>query len=109
MAQYSGDDLANIERQRTEAAVNESMSRRVVSFDMPMIITKPEKINHPSHYNAGKFEAIEVIEDWKLGFSLGNAVKYIARAGKKDGSPELEDLKKAQWYLARRIKELSGE
>lgn len=38
-----------------------------------------EQVNHPSHYNQGKYEVIDVIEDWKLGFCLGNAVKYIAR------------------------------
>lgn len=44
---------------------------------------------------------IDVIEDWLLGFHLGNAVKYIARAGKK--GDRLEDLKKAAWYLNREI------
>jgi len=65
-----------------------------------------DPVNHPKHYNAGKFEVIDVIDDWKLGFALGNTVKYIARAAHK-GS-ELEDLKKAAWYLNHRIEELSG-
>jgi len=60
-------------------------------------------IDHPSHYNRGKFEVIDVIEDWDLGFHLGNAVKYIARAGSKDPAKEIEDLKKAKWYLERAI------
>ena len=59
------------------------------------------KIDHPKHYTSGKFEVIDVIEDWQLGFHLGNVVKYIARAGKKDA--ELDDLKKALWYLTRYI------
>ncbi len=58
-------------------------------------------VNHPSHYNSGKVEVVEAIEDWKLGFHRGNAVKYIARAGKKDPSKEIEDLEKASWYLKR--------
>lgn len=58
-------------------------------------------VNHPPHYNAGRFEVIDVIEDWKLGFSLGNAVKYISRADHKGTA--LQDLKKAAWYLAREI------
>ena len=62
-----------------------------------------EKINHPEHYNPGTYEAIKVIEAWGLGFCLGNVVKYISRAGRKVGSDELEDLKKAQWYLNREI------
>jgi hypothetical protein len=66
-----------------------------------------DAVNHPAHYNAGKLEPIEVIEDWKLGFSLGNAVKYIARAPYK-GS-ELEDLKKARWYIDRHIQQLERQ
>jgi hypothetical protein len=60
-----------------------------------------DAVNKPSHYRQGKFEAIDVIEDWKLGFCLGNAVKYICRAPHK--GTELEDLKKARWYLDRQI------
>lgn len=65
-----------------------------------------EMINHPSHYNDGKIEVIDFIEDKHLNFHRGNAVKYIARAGKKDKSKEVEDLKKAQWYIEREIKKL---
>ena len=63
-------------------------------------------VNHPAHYNTGKIEVIDAIEDWKLGFHLGNAVKYIARAGRK-GS-EVEDLQKAAWYLDRYLKKLAA-
>jgi predicted Zn-ribbon and HTH transcriptional regulator len=62
-----------------------------------------DSVNHPSHYNQGKIEVIEFLEDKNLGFHLANVVKYVARAGKKDPSKELEDLKKAQWYLNRYI------
>ena len=65
-----------------------------------------DPVNHPSHYTDGKIEVIDFIEDKKLGFCLGNAVKYIARAGKKDPTKEIEDLKKAKWYVERRIKQL---
>ena len=65
-----------------------------------------EMVNHPSHYNDGKIEVIDFIEDKNLNFHRGNAVKYIARAGKKDESKEVEDLKKAQWYIEREIKKL---
>ena len=58
-------------------------------------------VNQPKHYTKGKFEVIEVIEDWDLNFRLANAVKYIARHEHK-GKP-LEDLKKALWYLQREI------
>jgi len=67
-----------------------------------------ESVNHPSHYGGedNTYEAIKVIEAWGLDFCLGNVVKYISRAGKKDPSKELEDLKKAVWYLDRRIKQI---
>ncbi len=65
------------------------------------------RIDHPDHYNIGKFEVIAVIDDWKLGFSLGNAIKYIARAEHKD--KKLEDLKKAQWYLNHEIQKIEDE
>lgn len=63
-----------------------------------------DMINHPSHYTDGSIEVIEFIEDKKLGYHLGNVIKYICRAGKKDPSKEVEDLKKAAWYLDRYIK-----
>ena len=67
---------------------------------------KNDPVNRPAHYTDGKIEVIEFIEDKNLGFCLGNAVKYIARAGKKDPTKEIEDLNKAKWYIERRIKEL---
>lgn len=60
-----------------------------------------EMVNHPDHYQGNKFEVIDVIEDYELGFHLGNAVKYILRAGKKDARKQ--DLKKALWYIQREI------
>jgi hypothetical protein len=66
-----------------------------------------ESINHPEHYGGDNtYEAIKVIEAWNLDFSLGNTIKYISRAGKKDKAKEIEDLKKALWYLDRKIKTL---
>ena len=63
-----------------------------------------ERVNHPSHYNAGRIEVIDFIEDQNLNFNLGNAVKYISRAGKKDPAKFREDLEKAIWYLNRELK-----
>ncbi len=63
-----------------------------------------DAVNHPPHYTQGKIEVIDALEDWKLGFHEGNVVKYVARAKHKKN--ELEDLKKAAWYLARRIGQL---
>ena len=68
-----------------------------------------DPVNHPSHYTDGKIEVIDFITDKKLGFCLGNAVKYIARAGKKDPSKVIEDLEKAIWYIKHHIKTLREE
>ena len=65
-----------------------------------------DAVNHPSYYTDGNIEVIEYIEDKKLDYCLGNAVKYISRAGKKDPAKEIEDLQKADWYINRRIMEL---
>jgi hypothetical protein len=65
-------------------------------------------VNHPEHYGGSEnvYEAIKVIENWNLDFHLGNTVKYISRAGKKGTDKELQDLKKALWYLERKINNL---
>lgn len=68
-----------------------------------------DAVNHPSHYTSGKIEVIEYIEDQQLPYHLGNVVKYISRAGKKDPNKKVEDLKKAQWYLNRYIQLIEGE
>ena len=70
-----------------------------------------EMVKNPSHYGGvdNKYEAIKVIEAWDLDFHLGNTVKYISRAGKKNPDKELEDLKKAKWYLDHHIKNLENK
>ena len=60
-----------------------------------------DNVQHPAHYNVGKIEVIDAIEEWKLGFNDGNAVKYIARHRQK-GRP-VEDLKKALWSVVREL------
>ena len=67
-----------------------------------------DNVNHPSHYTDGKIELIDFIEDKKLNYHRGNVIKYVSRAGKKDPNKELEDLKKAQWYLNREIQRLEN-
>lgn len=64
---------------------------------------KHDPVNHPSHYTDGKIEVIDFIEDKNLGFHLGNTVKYISRAGKKQDASLIVDLEKARWYLDRFI------
>ena len=70
-----------------------------------------EMINNPIHYGGKEnvYETINVIDNWELDFLLGNVIKYISRAGKKDPTKKLEDLKKALFYLERKIKNLENE
>lgn len=72
---------------------------------------KKESVNHPEHYGGADnvYEAIKVIDAWGLGFALGNTIKYISRAGKKDPNKSLEDLKKAAWYLQHQINQLENK
>ena len=74
-------------------------------------IHKKEMVNHPEHYGgeSNVYEAIKVIDAWNLGFCLGNTVKYISRAGKKGTDKELQDLKKALWYLQHHIETLENK
>lgn len=73
-------------------------------------------IEHPSHYTSGKIEVINFIDDQKLSYCLGNVIKYVSRAGKKQHyenetkiQAKLEDLKKAFWYLKHEIELTEGE
>lgn len=70
---------------------------------------RAEAVNHPAHYGGADnpYEAIKVIEAWGADFCIGNALKYMSRAGKKGGQSELTDLQKARWYLDRRIEQLN--
>lgn len=68
------------------------------------------RVDHPVHYGGADnpYEAIKVIEAWELGFCLGNAVKYICRAGRKSEATAKEDLEKAIWYIQREVQRLSA-
>ena len=69
------------------------------------IDVKKEMVDHPAHYNRGKYEAIDIIEALEMNFNLGNAFKYLFRAGHKDDI--VQELKKARWYIDREIQRLS--
>jgi hypothetical protein len=69
-----------------------------------MEMNMADNVNHPSHYNTGKIEVIDAIEDWGLNFSLGSVIKYVARA--KHKGKELEDLRKAAFFVQREIARL---
>ena len=69
------------------------------------------QVNHPAHYGGADnpYEAIKLIDAWGLGFCLGNVVKYISRAGRKNDAPMLQDLEKARWYLDHEIQLRGGQ
>lgn len=107
-------DEYNAYKDKLSAYKQNSTSRHrkmLLSLDMTVCLTtlggimyntkENETVDHPTHYNTGKYEAIDVIEDWQLGFNLGNAIKYISRAEHKGN--KVEDLKKAIWYINREI------
>jgi len=90
--------IANLPKGMTEAEAEEIVA------DVNQAITQHDSVNHPAHYTAGGIETIDFIEAKKLGYNLGNVVKYITRSGHKGN--QLEDLRKAQWYLTREINTL---
>lgn len=68
---------------------------------------KKNFVEHPEHYGGDTtYETIKVIEAWGLDFHLGNAIKYISRAGIKNPEKKVEDLQKAIWYINRKIQSL---
>lgn len=66
-------------------------------------------ISHPSHYCFGKYGPINVIQDWKLDFCLGNVIKYVVRAGHKEDNSMIQDLEKAKQYLEFEIENLKEQ
>lgn len=74
-------------------------------------MTDKEHVDHPDHYGGedNPYEAIKVIEAWEASFCIGNTLKYLCRVGKKVVDKELEDMKKAAWYLNREIETLEKE
>lgn len=95
---------ANENLKRLQNVSNQSglTIEKVIADKSPnRIINQCDDINHPSHYTQGDIEVIDYTEDKKLGYRLGNVVKYVSRAGHKDDA--IKDLKKARWYLNREI------
>lgn len=91
------------------AEENKSYTREQTILDNIWDKIDNDMVNHPPHYKVGGIETIEFIEAKDLNFYLANVVKYVSRAGKKSASTELEDLRKAQWYLDRYILRLENK
>jgi hypothetical protein len=93
-----------------EVHMSDTTENYVLTNIRELLPISKESVNHPNHYGGEKntYEVIKVCEAWDLDKDayLFNVVKYVARAGKKDPTKELEDLKKAKFYLERKIKNL---
>ena len=99
---------SNEERKRILAEKTNKVAEKLSETFIKL--ASSEKVDHPQHYGGDtQYEVIKVLEAWDLDFHLGNVVKYVARAGKKDKSKEIQDLEKALWYLKRKILVLKGE
>ncbi len=102
MSKFKGDEEFFNPKQFKEAQVRET--KDIFKQLERQAQESKDMVNQPAHYKDGGIEVIDFIEAKKLGYNLGNVVKYVSRAGKKGGpGKELEDLKKAAWYLAREI------
>ena len=97
VAEASVDLNKLMEKYKTKRLMQSAEGERQIEMFEP----KPDAVNHPTHYKVGGIETIDFIEAKKLGYNLGNVVKYITRADHK--SNKLQDLRKAQWYLEREI------
>lgn len=97
-------DMPDLSCKKCDApAVEDNLCNTCLSLE-----DEDDVIKYPKHYNTGKIQPIDAIEDWKLDFRLANAVKYIARHEHKGSAKK--DLEKAVWYIQRYIdKELSNE
>ena len=87
-----------------EAGVGMAKARMEGQRQIEMFEPKADPVNNPAHYTVGGIETIDFIEAKKLGYNLGNVIKYLTRADHKGN--KLEDLRKAQWYLTREINSL---
>ncbi len=73
---------------------------------MELATSNSNMVDHPAHYQGKSFEVIDIINDYKLNFELGNAIKYILRADKKGNKKQ--DLEKAIWYLNHELSKFRG-
>lgn len=98
---YYSEDITDLLKADVVAQVQRLSDSSPVEKDM---------VDRPDHYqgSSASMQAIDVIEEFGLNFNLGNVVKYLLRAGKKDPNKKLEDLKKAKWYLEREVDMAKG-
>lgn len=94
---------------RTPTLSPEKVERLIKAYPNAVPSETPEAVEHPAHYNSGKIEVWDFIIDQGLSYCLGDATKYICRAGKKDSTKRVQDLEKAKQYIDREIKRIQDE
>ena len=105
-------DTLPLSNRKSEDYENENKYTKAAKNLRAVFGNKQSNVNHPSHYNKGKIEVIEIMEELpseygvKTAICLGNVIKYVFRAPFKNG---VEDLRKAKWYLERAIKNYEEE
>ncbi|HAA9660342.1 TPA_asm: DUF3310 domain-containing protein [Listeria monocytogenes] len=87
----------------------ESIKSDLPSEKENKVINRKDDIYHPNHYTSGGIEPIQYIQSHNMNYEKGNVIKYITRAGKKEGESEIKDLKKAQNYIQLLITKLEEE
>ena len=90
-----------------EKIINEILDEVIEHKNKAMQVDN--KAIKPNHYKSGGFDVISFCQIHEINFELGNVIKYVTRAGKKENNSELQDLLKAREFLNRRIKYLKGE
>lgn len=84
--------------------ISEAISmHQKIRDEIAQLQKKHDPVNHPAHYKIGGIETIDFIEAKDLPYHLANVIKYVSRAGRKDGADTIQDLQKANWYLVRYI------
>ncbi len=84
----------------------EDCLRGVTTKSIPVAETidlSSDPVEHPAHYQGNGYEVLDIIDDFDLNFNLGNVLKYVLRAGRKDSQLKEEDLEKALFYLKREL------
>ena len=92
-----------------EQIINEILDEVIEHKSRNKNIQVDNTVIKPSHYKAGEFDVISFCQIHDINFELGNVIKYVTRAGRKENNSEIQDLFKAREFLNRRIKYLRGE
>ena len=99
-----------VEHDWDEDCDNSPRCRDLTDYQVPAATVNSPYDSPPGHYEGGNgVQPWDIIDGFGLDFYLGNVMKYVCRAGKKDGAAKLDDLKKARNYISKAIELEEGE